>query len=302
MTNITLLDGGMGQELLMRSTVPEHPLWSAKVLMDEPDLVQAVHADFIEAGARVITINAYSATPERLAFHGEPELFAPLQARAIDLAEAARDASGEAVRIAGCLPPLYTSYRPEMATNFEENLALYRQIVAEQAGRVDVLLCETLGSVVEAQAALTAAGETELPVWLGLSVRDDASACLRSGESLADALDIVQGLGPEAILLNCSTPEAIGHALTRFEGRDINWGAYANGFADVTALEQGGLVDVLSVRADLSPEAYAKNALQWVKRGARIVGGCCEVGPAHIRELHDALDQLGHKITGRLTS
>jgi homocysteine S-methyltransferase len=301
-TNIILLDGGMGQELLRRSTIPEHPLWSAKVLMDEPDLVQAVHADFIDAGARVITINAYSATPERLAHQGVPDFFQLLQARAIDLAQAARDSSGQNVRVAGCLPPLYTSYRPEMATNFEENLDLYRQIVVEQADRVDLFICETLGSIVEARAALIAAAETDLPVWLGLSVKDDATDCLRSGEPLAQAIDFVLELEPEAVLLNCSTPEAIGHALSDFDGREIPWGAYANGFTDVAALEQGGLVDVLSVREDLPPAAYAKHALSWVDSGARIVGGCCEVGPAHIRELRNALQKAGHLITGTLSS
>ena len=92
MTTVTLTDGGMGQELLRRSKAPPTPLWSARVLIDEPDLVRDLHAEFIRAGARVITINSYAATPERLARDGVPEMFEPLQKRAIDLAEAARDA------------------------------------------------------------------------------------------------------------------------------------------------------------------------------------------------------------------
>ena len=65
MTAVTLTDGGMGQELLRRSKTPPTPLWSARVLIDEPALVRDLHADFIRAGARVITINSYAATPER---------------------------------------------------------------------------------------------------------------------------------------------------------------------------------------------------------------------------------------------
>ena len=76
--------------------------------MDEPDLVRDLHAEFIRAGARVITINAYAATPERLARDGVPEMFEPLQKRAIDLAEAARDDAGDdEVLISGCLSPLF---------------------------------------------------------------------------------------------------------------------------------------------------------------------------------------------------
>ena len=62
MNKVILLDGGMGQELMKRSKAKPHPLWSAQVLLKEPDLVENVHADFINAGAKVITLNTYSAT------------------------------------------------------------------------------------------------------------------------------------------------------------------------------------------------------------------------------------------------
>ena len=75
MVDITLLDGGMGQELLKRSANPAHPMWSAKVLLDEPGIVQSVHEDYIKAGADVITLNTYSVTPERLQRDGKPEWF-----------------------------------------------------------------------------------------------------------------------------------------------------------------------------------------------------------------------------------
>ncbi|RVA49933.1 homocysteine S-methyltransferase family protein, partial [Mesorhizobium sp. M7A.F.Ca.CA.004.09.1.2] len=79
MKKIILTDGGMGQELVRRSKSEPTPLWSARVLIDEPDLVRDLHAEFIRAGARVITINTYSATPERLAREGAEDLFKPLQ-------------------------------------------------------------------------------------------------------------------------------------------------------------------------------------------------------------------------------
>ena len=91
MSRIVLLDGGMGQELIARSSQPPSPLWSAKVMMDEPEIVEAVHRDYIDAGARVITLNAYSATPERLARDASEDLFEPLQAKAIDIAKRAID-------------------------------------------------------------------------------------------------------------------------------------------------------------------------------------------------------------------
>jgi len=296
MTKVTLLDGGMGQELLKRSSAPAHPLWSAKVLMDEPDIVRQAHEDFITAGARTITINAYSATPERLKRDGVPDWFERLQARSIELARAARDASGKDVRIAGCLPPLMASYRPDLNADYQNNLDQYRQIVAQQAGKVDLIQCETMASIAEATAAVTAAVETGLPVWVGLTVGDDGHGNLRSGEPLEQALTALDGLGADAVLLNCSIPEAITACLPTLIAAGLNTGGYANGFTSIDALKPGGTVDALKTRKDLSPVVYADFALNWVGKGARIVGGCCEVGPAHIAEIARRLERAGFEI------
>jgi homocysteine S-methyltransferase len=296
MTKITLLDGGMGQELLKRSAQPPHPMWSAKVLMDEPEIVQAVHEDYIHAGSKVITLNTYSATPERLEAEGQPEQFAPLQARANELAQAAVAACGKPVRIAGCLPPLYSSYQPELATDYDIVLGLYRQIVAQQKDHVDLLQCETLSSILEARAALTAAKESGLQVWLGLSVTDDESKTLRSGEALRDALDVLVPMEPDAVLLNCSFPEAITAALPDVIATGLTAGGYANGFTSIKALKKGGTVEGLRAREDMGPAVYADFAMNWVGLGAKIIGGCCETGPAHIAEIARRLDRSGFEI------
>jgi homocysteine S-methyltransferase len=292
MSNITLLDGGMGQELLKRSANPAHPMWSAKVLLDEPEIVQAVHADYIVAGAEVITLNTYSATPERLQRDGKPEWFEALQARAIKLAKAAVAESGRQVRIAGCLPPLQASYRPDLSPNFEDNRAAYRVIVAQQAPHVDLIQCETMSSIAEATAGCAAAIETGLPVWVGLSVSDDSSNTLRSGEPLIDALAALDGMGAQAILLNCSIPEAIGAGLPLVAATGVQCGAYANGFTSIKALQPGGTVDGLIARTDLAPDTYADHVNDWITAGATIVGGCCEVGPAHIKEIAKRLGKI----------
>lgn len=293
--DIVLLDGGMGQELYHRSRNPASPLWSAQVLLDEPELVEAVHRDFIAAGAKVITVNAYSATPERLAEHGEAAWFEPLQARAIQVAKAARDKSGRSVRLAGCLPPLVASYRPDLVPDAETCLATYRRIVAAQRADVDLFLCETLASVKEARVATQAAVESGKPVWTGLTVDDRDGTKLRSGEELALGVQAVIDAGAEAVLINCSIPEAVDQGIATLADAGISFGAYANGFTSVLELEPGKTVDVLKARSDLGPETYAKHALGWAAAGARIVGGCCEVTPAHIAELARRLEQEGYR-------
>jgi S-methylmethionine-dependent homocysteine/selenocysteine methylase len=293
--SVILTDGGMGQELLRRSQVPPTPLWSARVLLDEPGLVHDLHVEFIRAGARVITINAYAATPERLAREGEAEMFEPLQRRALDLAQRAREAAhvGEEVRIAGCLSPLFGSYHPRLTIPFEETLGIYRRIVAEQADGVDLMLCETMASAEEARAAAIAAAESGKPVWVSWTLADDGPPRLRSGETLATAAHALEGIALDARLVNCSRPEAVDAALADLVALGGSVGAYANAFTAVDALMHGGTVDVLAAREDLGPERYADFALRWVEGGAAIVGGCCETGPEYIAALRDRLQEAG---------
>jgi S-methylmethionine-dependent homocysteine/selenocysteine methylase len=295
---IVLTDGGMGQELIRRSRSEPTPLWSAKVLMDEPGLVRDLHAEFIRAGARVITVNTYSATPERLEREGAPELFKPLQARGVELAREARDMAGD-VAIAGCLSPLFGSYAPALTIPYDATLDIYRRIVAEQADGVDLFLCETMASAEEARAAVTAATESGKPVWVSWTLADDDGAPrLRSGETVAEASSALGTLPVGARLVNCCRPETVSVALSELISLGGPVGAYANGFTSVEALKHGGTVEVLHARHDLGPEAYAEQAAGWAEAGAAIVGGCCEVGPGHIAALRDRLIEKGYEIVG----
>lgn len=298
MTKIVLLDGGMGQELMKRSSNDPTPLWSARVLMDEPHIVADVHRDYLEAGCRVMTLNNYSATPERLGRDASVDLFKPLQAKAI---EVAKDVAGDSgVTIAGCLPPLYGSYNSEAAPDFEECVERYRDIVAEQKDDVTVFKCETMSTIREAKASVVAAAETGIPVWCSFSVMDEDGTKLRSGESLAEAITIVKAAGAAAVLVNCSWPEAVTQAIPLLAASDLPFGGYANAFTKADDLKLGGTVDALSARTDLGPAAYSNHAMGWVSSGATIVGGCCEVGPAHMKYLAQQLVEGGFEITGQL--
>lgn len=296
-SRITLTDGGMGQELVRRSKSKPTPLWSARVLIDEPDLVRDLHAEFIEAGAKVITINTYAATPERLEREGAGELFQTLQARGIELARQAREAVGDCA-IAGCLPPLFGSYAPKLTISYADTLAIYRRIVAEQADHVDLILCETMASAEEAHAAATAACESGKPVWVSWTLADGQTGLLRSGETLANAAAAIAHLPVAARLVNCSRPETVVAALPALKALGGTIGAYANGFTEVGALKHGGTVEVLFAREDLDPDAYADFALGCAEVGLTIIGGCCEVGPEHIARTKQVLENYDFQIVG----
>ena len=299
--SVVLLDGGMGQELVRRSKNPAHPQWSAYVMMEEPEIVQAVHEDYLRAGARVLTLNTYSSTPTRFRNFGMPERVEEMQLKAVDLGRAAIDATGIGATIAGSLPPLVGSYHPELLPEDDVLLAEYREIVAIQADHVDVFICETMSKASEAQMAAQAAAETGKPVWVAWSLKEalgeDGQPRLRSGETLDEAFAALEGVDVAAVLFNCCPPEIMSAGMARLAEDGRPFGGHANGFTPIPeGFVLGTTVDMLGARTDLGPKAYAEHVMRWVGQGATIVGGCCEVGPAHIAEIAKRLDAAGHAV------
>ena len=298
MTDITLLDGSIGQELVKRSGDRATPLWSTQVMIDHPKLVGEVHLDYFEAGATVATTNTYAVLRDRLKRVNLEDKTELLTETAVRAARKARAASGGAGRIAGSLGPLIASYRPDIFPSFDEAVAAYSEPVAQMKDHVDLFLIETASSVDHAKAALAASSGHDLPVWLGVSVDDFDGTRLRSGESVSALSDVVADYAPNAVLVNCSRPEAVGSALDLIKGFGVAFGAYANGFTKISDgfLSDFPAVDALEQRGDMGPEAYAEIAMSWVEQGATIVGGCCEVGPEHIAEMANRLKAAGHRI------
>jgi S-methylmethionine-dependent homocysteine/selenocysteine methylase len=280
---ITILDGGMGQELLARSAKQATGLWSAQILLDDPDLLRAVHADYLAAGADVITTNSYILHRDRLASFGVEDRFEQLHSLACRLAVEARDSHG-ACLVAGSLGPNARSYRPDLALPEDQAAEAFAEIARLQAPYVDLLLCETMSSIEQARGAVLGAQTVGLPVWLAVTVDDDDGTRLRSGQEISLVVELCNAMSLDTVLVNCSIPEAVDIAVGALTGCGLRVGAYANGFTHINDafLEAGATVDVLQKRKDLDPEAYAGFAADWVTRGVGIVGGCCEVGPAHI--------------------
>ena len=294
---VTLLDGGMGQELTHRSADAPTPLWSTQVMIDHPGLVEAVHRDYFDAGATVATTNTYAIHRDRLVRAGIPDRFEELHGLALGEAEAARAAYG-AARIAGAIGPLVASYRPETHPPHDEAVPLYSEIARLLGPRSDVILCETVASLAHTRAILEGALAGGVPVWVAVTVDDEDGTVLRSGEPVAEAARIAAGGGAAAVLANCSAPEVMGAALEGLGAVGLPFGAYGNGFTQITKdfLKDASTVDALSPRRDMGPEVYAGYVMGWVEQGATIVGGCCETGPAHIAEIARRLRDAGHEI------
>ncbi len=284
--NIILLDGGMGQELIARSNKAPTGLWSTQVMLETPELVKAVHDEYFGAGADIATTNTYAIHHDRLIPFGIDDKFADLHHQACSLALKARDEHGSGL-VAGSLGPLGWSYRPDLAPPAEQAAELYAEIAKLQAPYVDFFLCETMASVDQARGAVMGAKTAGKPVWLSVSVDDDNGGLLRSGEAITDIFSVVKEFALDTLLINCSTPEAVSKALPFLVAKTAKVGGYANGFSNIKSVfkDKGSTVDKLETRSDLSPKLYADFVDSWIALGATIVGGCCEVGPAHIREI-----------------
>ncbi len=288
---ITLLDGGMGQELVHRAGDRPTPLWSTQVMVDHPGLVAQVHQDFAAAGATVATTNTYAIHHDRLAGTGMEGQFAVLHARA--LAEVA-EVKG---RVAGSIGPLVASYRPDLHPGPEIAQPAYLEIARILEPHCDLLIGETVASIDHAASLLTATVWCDIPTWIAFTVDDEDGTRLRSGELLSDAMNTAEA-GAAAVLVNCSAPEAIPAALEVLGKGKLPYGGYANGFTQITKdfLKDKPTVDALETRRDFTPDVYADHVMNWVDAGATIVGGCCEVGPAHIAAIADRLVAAGHEI------
>lgn len=289
---ITLLDGGMGQELVHRAGRAT-PLWAIEALVNAPELVRAVHDDFFAAGADVATTNTYALLPDRLEAFGMSDRLAALTQTACQIAAASRDAAGHGV-VAGSLGPIGFSYRTDNTPAPDKAAEIYARLARLQAPFVDVLLLETMSSVAQARGGVMGAQVAGKPVWLALSVDDTDGTRLRSGEPLSEVAPLLSEFAPERVLLNCSRPEAIAQGLPLLAELGTPFGAYGNGFRNIDARFSGigATTDLLTIRTDIPPVAYADMVDQWIARGATIVGGCCEIGPAHIAEIARRIAQV----------
>lgn len=276
-----LLDGPTGTELTRRGISTDLPLWSAGALLTAPEVVSAIHLDYVSCGAEIITTNTFRTHRRTLARAGLADRTCELTQLATLLA---RSAAGERAWVAGSMSPLEDCYRPDL-TPPEADLVREHAQMAENlfASGVDLLLVETQPTSREAMAAARAAFETGLPVMVSFVCGGDGN--LLSGEPLEEAVRRILPLSPIAVLVNCLPVDAAEVALLRMRdvAGDTPFGAYANvGYAD----PQQGWVNTDSV----DPAVYAVHARAWLTLGARLIGGCCGTTPGHIRALRRVID------------
>lgn len=283
-----LLDGGTGRELMRRGFDLPDALWSANALVAASDLVLAVHRDFVVAGADLITANTYGLSRRALEDAGlAGDDIRPLTERAVDLA---REAAGArpGVAVAGSIGPEGGSYRADLVPPSAELRERYeeRARLLAAAG-VDVLLGETLTTLEEGRAMLEAGSSCGCETVVSFTL--DQHGRLRGGVGFDEAAEHMSRLGAVVVLANCSTPEAIEQALLMPRRTTVPVGGYANAFVPIPAEYDYGRDGPNRERA-LSPATYRDVCRRWLEIGARVIGGCCGIGPSHIALLRELVD------------
>jgi homocysteine S-methyltransferase len=282
-----IADGGLATELEARGHDLSDGLWSARLLVEAPQEVTAVHTAFFRAGAMIATTASYQASFDGFAESGiNRDDTVRLLRRSVELAKTARDEVGVAGRrVAASVGPYGAAladgseYRGRYGLSVAqlEDWHRPRLEVLADAG-ADVLALETIPDVDEAEALVNLVRSLGVPAWLSYTIDGTRT---RAGQPLADAFAVAVGV-PEivAVGVNCCAPDdvlpAIGQA--RETGKPVI--VYPN---------SGERWDSAR-RAWVGPSRFsARLAVQWAAAGARVIGGCCRVRPADIAELASAL-------------
>ena len=298
-----VLDGALATELERRGADLRDALWSARCLIESPELIRAVHMDYFRAGADVATTATYQATFEGFERRGIDRTRASrLMRDAVALAREARDEfwAADGGRRLRCRPLVAASVGPygAMLADGSEYRGHYgvsdralaefhrpRLAVLADSG-ADLLACETLPCLREALVLARLLEEfPALGGWISFSCRDGAHTC--EGEPIADCAAALRGNAQIwALGLNCTSPRYVAELLGNLSASaDQPLLAYPN---------SGEGYDARAKRWMGAPECtpFADQAMDWYRSGARLIGGCCRSTPEDIRGIRARMDAL----------
>lgn len=275
-----LLDGPTGTELVRRGG-PVHPvLWTAEAARRRPDLLAAVHRDYVTAGAEVLTANTFRTTAWAAAQAGHPH--PEQEARALLQASVALARGAGAPFVAGSLAPLGDCYRPQ---DTPPEAVLDREHARTAAWLVaagcNLVLCETMGTAREARAAVRAARAAGAEAWVSFLPADDG-AHLLGGDDLLAAARTALACGAAAVLVNCAHATVLERALdvlAPLAAEGVVLGAYPNA-ARMHQTPTGPVWEPDDRSEAEQAAAFAAFAQRWAARGVRLLGACCGATPA----------------------
>jgi len=297
---VVILDGAMGTELQRRGVPMDRVAWSGAAIATHPQVVRAIHEDYVRAGADIIITNTFGASRHVLEPAGLGERVGELNRTAVTLARESCDAAGDGrpLYVAGSI----SSFLPENATLAELPAEIARANYREQADNLaeagaDFIILEMMMDATNTIFAIEAASATGLPVWVGFSCRpaEDGEGIVfwQGGRDTDFAPAFEQAMAAGGVVAGVMHSEvetlvpALSVVLSRWSGPVL---AYAH--SGHFTMPDWQFVDVIS------PEGYLAAAEQWVAMGAQVIGGCGGIGPDHIRLRKERLPKKTPQKTG----
>jgi S-methylmethionine-dependent homocysteine/selenocysteine methylase len=289
--DVIVLDGATGTELERRGVPMDGQAWSATANLTHPDVVRGVHEDYIRAGADVVITNTFATARCHLEAAGLGERVAEVNRRAVELAREARDraSGGREVWVAGSMstmaPGADPARRPPVP-RLSEMLREQGDILA-RAG-VDLIVLEMMRDVDYAVGAVDAARATGLPVWVGFSCRRTVDGAVAMFSGIRDELlfaDVIAPVMARGGSLLAVMHSEIGDTGPAIEVAKRHWQGPLAAYPEsgYFTMPNWQFVDVIP------PEDFAAHAAHWLGQGVQVLGGCCGLGPEHIRLLRQRL-------------
>lgn len=281
-----ILDGGTGTDIQRRGAPMSGDTWCADANLTHGDIVKTVHLDYIAQGADIVTANTYATSPLIFSHIGRVEDVNKIDAIAVAIARQAVE--GTDVCVAGSM----STMRPMQLGTDRNNLAIEwpeaeaRKLFAMKAqglkdAGVDLIMMEMMRDTSYAVWACEAALATGLPVWIGIAVEKRNDGLLtgfgRSDQLLSEIVPALAALKSDVISIMHSSPEDTGPAI------DILKKSWSGPIG--TYPESGYFKSPEWVFTEITPADLVNAATAWQQNGATIFGGCCGIGPDHIRAL-----------------
>tara|TARA_B110000014_G_C20126592_1_gene600827 strand:+ start:5819 stop:6679 length:861 start_codon:yes stop_codon:yes gene_type:complete len=282
MNKLSILDGAIGSELILKGEILPPGVWSAKINLSNPNLLLNIHKEYINAGANYITTNTFRTTTRAYKKTGLSTIQANKLAKksmhaAISIAKKA--AENKTIKILGSIAPLEDCYSPQLFPGVE-NAKNEFSIIAKwlKEGGVDGYILETMNNIIETQTCLEVLQDYKLPVWVSFNLFDPHH--IQSGETLEKAIDMTANFNVDCILLNCNPIERTNSGLKIMASKCSSWGIYPN--LGIGEPSPDGIIT--NYYSDNKFLKLCKNAIDL---GATVIGGCCGTSPRHIKLLRD---------------
>ena len=287
--DFTILDGGMGQELLARGVKPISNLWSATALMETKyhQIVKDCHIDFIKAGSEMILTNTFGSRRRRLEDNQIEHRFEELNYTALKLARESVKETKRKVLIAGSLPPQNFTYLPELGDLDKMKKNFFDQAKILNEG-VDLFYLDVLSSLAEIEIGIQSIQTFNKPFVVGIHFKKNG--LLPSGEKIKDVINKIKSHNPLAITGSCVAYEDVVEAKNSFIESGLPFGFKINAFKEIP---KGWKPDssnpnlVLGKNEDLTTFKFKEISKEFIDMGAKLLGGCCEITPLHISKLLD---------------